>query len=181
MGVTLAHTLVLGGRRSGKSRYAEGLVTASDLSPIYLATAEAGDDEMAERIAGHRARRGDGWKTIEEPLDLAEALASAAGEGRMVLVDCLTLWLSNLMQAGRDIDDATGALLATLGAASGPVILVSNEVGSGIVPMNALARRYADAQGILNQRVAAAIPRVVLMAAGIPLQIKPSSPPEVPS
>lgn len=167
--------LVLGARRSGKSRFAEDLVTASGRSLVYIATAEAGDDEMAERIAHHRARRGDGWQTIEEPLELPQAVGLAVGHDRIVLVDCLTLWLSNLMQAERAIDSAIESLLATLESAAGPVILVSNEVGAGIVPMNALARRYADAQGFLNQRVAASVDRVVLMTAGIPLQIKPSA------
>lgn len=170
------HILVLGARRSGKSRFAEGLATASSRSLVYIATAEAGDDEMAERIAQHRARRGDGWQTIEEPLELPAALGSVVGPERVVLVDCLTLWLSNLMQAERAIGSAIESLLATLESAAGPAILVSNEVGAGIVPMNALARRYADAQGFLNQRVAASVDRVVLMTAGIPLQIKPSAP-----
>lgn len=174
-----AHVLVLGGRRSGKSRFAEGLVTASGLSAVYVATAEAGDDEMAERIANHRAGRGNGWQTIEEPLELARALGSAVGHDRIVLVDCLTLWLSNLMEAGREIDPAVESLLVALKSAAGPVIFVSNEVGAGIVPMSALARRYADAQGVLNQRVAASVDRVVLMTAGIALQIKPFAPHEV--
>jgi adenosylcobinamide kinase / adenosylcobinamide-phosphate guanylyltransferase len=173
------HVLVLGGRRSGKSRFAEDLAVLSGRSAVYIATAEAGDDEMAERIAHHRARRGDGWRTIEEPLELPVALGSVAGQDRIVLVDCLTLWLANLMQAGRAIDPAVDSLLAALESAAGLVILVSNEVGAGIVPMTPLARRYADAQGFLNQRVAAAVDRVVLMTAGIPLQIKPSAVHEV--
>lgn len=174
------HTLVLGGRRSGKSRFAEDLVTASGLvEAVYVATAEAGDAEMAERIADHRARRGSAWRTVEEPLELADAIAAHAGSGRFVLVDCLTLWLANLMQAGRDIAAATAAMVAALEEAAGPTVLVSNEVGGGIVPMDPLARRYADAQGILNQKVAASVDRVVLMTAGIPLQIKPTTPTRV--
>ncbi len=170
-----AHLLVIGARRSGKSRYAEACVAESGLTPVYIATAEPGDDEMAERIAMHRRQRGDAWRTIEEPLDLPAALVAAVGPDRIVLVDCLTLWLSNLMHAGRDIDASVDALLAALDAASGPAILVSNEVGAGIVPANALSRLYADAQGILNQKVAATVSRVVLMTAGIPLQIKPAA------
>ncbi|MEP0320861.1 bifunctional adenosylcobinamide kinase/adenosylcobinamide-phosphate guanylyltransferase [Bauldia litoralis] len=170
------HLLIVGGQRSGKSRHAEACVAESGLSPVYIATAQAGDGEMAERIATHRARRGPDWHTIEEPLDLPEALAAAASPRSIVLVDCLTLWLSNLMHGERDIETATDALLASLADAAGPVVLVSNEVGSGIIPANPLSRRYADAQGVLNQTVAASVPRVVLMAAGIPLQIKPASP-----
>ena len=168
------HVLVLGGQRSGKSRFAEGLIAGCGLSPVYIATAEAGDGEMAARVADHRQRRGSGWRTVEEPLALPATLAAEAGEGRAVLVDCLTLWLSNLMAAGRDIDVETDALIAALTAAAGPVVIVANEVGSGIMPANALARRFADAHGILNQRVAATVGRVVLMAAGLPVSIKPA-------
>jgi adenosylcobinamide kinase / adenosylcobinamide-phosphate guanylyltransferase len=167
------HVLILGGQRSGKSRTAEALALKGGRSPIYLATATAGDREMAERIAVHRARRGDVWRTVEEPLDLPAVLAGLATPERIVVVDCLTLWLSNLVHAERNIDVETDRLVETLAEARGPAILVSNEVGSGIVPANALARRFADAQGILNQRVAATVGRVILMAAGIPLQIKP--------
>ena len=168
--------LLLGARRSGKSRHAEAFVMESGLSPVYVATAEAGDDEMAERIAAHRSRRGPAWRTMEEPLDLPGAIAVAAVPGSIVLVDCLTLWLSNLMHAGRDIDAAGTRLISALGDAAAPVVLVSNEVGAGIVPLNALSRLYADEQGILNQRVAASVARVVLMVAGIPLQVKPGQP-----
>jgi adenosylcobinamide kinase / adenosylcobinamide-phosphate guanylyltransferase len=174
------HVLVLGGQRSGKSRFAEDLARASGLSRVYLATAEAGDDEMTDRIAAHRARRGKDWQTVEEPLDVPAALASVVGADRIVVLDCLTLWLANLMQADRDVEASVAALLSALASAVGGAILVSNEVGAGIMPTNALARRYADAQGILNQRVAACVDRVVLMAAGIPLQIKPASSAGVP-
>lgn len=163
---------VLGGQRSGKSRYAEGLVIASGLAPVYLATATAGDDEMATRIAMHRARRGVAGRTVEEPLDLPSAMLRESGPGFHVLADCLTVWLSNLMEAERDIDAEGDALVAALARVTGPVVLVSNEVGLGIVPDNALARRYADALGILNQKVAAACDRVILMAAGLPLVLK---------
>ncbi|KAB2853799.1 MAG: bifunctional adenosylcobinamide kinase/adenosylcobinamide-phosphate guanylyltransferase, partial [Bauldia sp.] len=141
---------------------------------VYIATAEAGDGEMAARVADHRQRRGSGWRTVEEPLALPATLAAEAGEGRAVLVDCLTLWLSNLMAAGRDIDVETDALIAALTAAAGPVVIVANEVGSGIMPANALARRFADAHGILNQRVAATVGRHQHDAAGLPVSIKPA-------
>jgi len=171
--------LVLGGQRSGKSRFAEELIAKSRLTPVYLATATAGDGEMAERIARHRNRRGEGWRTVEEPLDLAGTLQREARDGQAVLVECLTLWLSNLMGAGRDIDAETATLVAALTATQGAVVLVSNEVGGGIVPDNRLARRYADALGTLNQRVAAAVDQVVLVAAGQPLLLKPTPQPEI--
>lgn len=168
-------TLVLGGARSGKSAYAENLLPArAGGRAVYLATATAGDDEMAERIAAHRARRGDGWETIEEPLDLAAALrrADALADGAGVLVDCLTLWLTNLMAEGADIGRARARLVATIAALRGPVLLVANEVGLGIVPDNALARRFRDHAGRLNQAVAATAERVVFIAAGLPLILK---------
>jgi adenosylcobinamide kinase/adenosylcobinamide-phosphate guanylyltransferase len=164
-------TLILGGARSGKSAYAEALIDAG----LYLATAEPGDAEMADRIAQHRARRGPGWTTVEAPLDLAEALAAHARADRPILVDCLTLWLSNLMLQDRDVDAATSALIDGLPRLAGPVVFVSNEVGLGIVPDNALARRFRDAAGRLNQAVAAACQHVVLIAAGMPLVLKPKA------
>jgi adenosylcobinamide kinase/adenosylcobinamide-phosphate guanylyltransferase len=164
-------TLVLGGARSGKSRHAEALIAARGPG-LYLATAEAGDAEMTERIAEHRARRGAGWTTVEEPLELAATLARHAAADRPILVDCLTLWLSNVMLAGRDLDAATGGLIAALPALAGPVVFVSNEVGLGIVPENALARRFRDAAGRLNQAVGAACQQVMLVAAGLPLVLK---------
>jgi adenosylcobinamide kinase/adenosylcobinamide-phosphate guanylyltransferase len=170
-----AHVLVVGGRRSGKSRFAEGLVLGSGLSPVYIATATAGDREMAERIAVHQAQRGAAWRTLEAPVLLADALSGVAVTGQAVLVDCLTLWLANLMEAGLDVASETAALIEALGAATAPVVIVANEVGLGIVPDNALARRYSDAHGILNQRVAGAVGRVVLMSAGLPLLLKPST------
>ncbi len=174
-----AHVLVVGGQRSGKSRYAERLVAASAYAPVYLAVATPGDDEMAARIAAHRGRRETHWRTIEEPLEIAAVLARESRADTVVLVECLTLWLSNLMGAARDIDAANDGLIDALERAGGPVVLVSNEVGSGIMPDNALARRYADALGTLNQRVAAVATRVVLVAAGQPLVLKPSRQPEV--
>ena len=166
-------TLVLGGQRSGKSRYAERLVVESGLARIYLATATAGDGEMAERIAAHRDRRNGEWTTVEEPIDLPGAVERLARPDAVVLVDCLTLWLNNLYAAERSIETESDRLLATLGRLAGPVVLVSNEVGSGIIPANDLARAYADALGTLNQRVAAAVSRVVLVVAGLPLVLKP--------
>ena len=164
-------TLVLGGAHSGKSRYAEWLITAYPQPWIYVATAEARDDEMAERIAAHRARRDAGWQTVEAPHDLAAAL-EAAPAGAAMLVDCLTLWLSNLMQPGFDIEAQTARLQEALAGRAGPTVLVSNEVGLGIVPDNALARRFRDLQGILNQRLAAQATRVVMMVAGLPIPVK---------
>lgn len=163
---------VLGGARSGKSVMAERFVRRVGGDAIYIATAQAWDDEMADRIARHRADRGDGWATVEAPLDLPQALAAAAQPGRAVLVDCLTLWLSNLMLAEQDIDAASDALAAAVFAARCPVAMVSNEVGLGIVPDNALARRFRDAQGRLNQRMAAAADVVIFCAAGLPLVMK---------
>jgi adenosylcobinamide kinase/adenosylcobinamide-phosphate guanylyltransferase len=165
-------TLVLGGARSGKSRYAETLIEEAAPEALYLATAEALDDEMSERIRHHRARRGARWTTREAPLDLAAALIEGAQPGRPVLVDCLTLWLSNLLMAGRDVEAAIAELLETLPRLAGPAVLVANEVGLGIVPDNALARAFRDHAGRLNQRVAAAAQRVVFVAAGLPLVLK---------
>ncbi len=164
--------LVLGGQRSGKSRYAEQLVTASGGARVYVATAAAGDEEMAQRIAGHQNRRGSGWRTVEEPLDLPRAIVHEAGDGFHVLVDCLTIWVSNLMGAGRDIEAETTRLVEALREARGDVVLVSGEVGLGVIPDNVLARRYADALGLVNQRVAEVADRVVLVAAGLPLVLK---------
>jgi adenosylcobinamide kinase / adenosylcobinamide-phosphate guanylyltransferase len=163
-------TLVLGGARSGKSRHAESLITAGPPPWAYVATAEPLDDEMTARIAAHRARRGAGWRDIEAPRDLAGALAGIGSDA--VLVDCLTLWLSNLMLADADIEAETARLEAALARIAAPVVLVSNEVGFGIVPDNALARRFRDAQGRLNQRIAARADCVVLMVAGLPLVVK---------
>jgi adenosylcobinamide kinase/adenosylcobinamide-phosphate guanylyltransferase len=164
--------LVTGGARSGKSALAEGL--AAELGPhrVYIATAVAGDAEMAARIAAHRDRRGAGWTTLEAPHELVEALA-ATDDGRPRLVDCLTLWLSNLMLGERDWRAAGDALVAALAAQASPVVLVTNEVGGGIVPENALGRAFRDAAGHLNQSVAAAADDVFLVVAGLPLRLKP--------
>jgi len=167
-----AVTLILGGARSGKSRFAEGLIAASPGPWVYLATGEAGDAEMAARIRHHRERRGEGWRTVEEPLDLARALGRSAGEGRVILVDCLTLWISNLMAAGRDVALETERLIAALPGISMPIVFVSNEVGLGIVPDNALAREFRDEAGRVNQAIATAANRVYFIAAGLPLVMK---------
>ncbi|HTC02382.1 MAG TPA: bifunctional adenosylcobinamide kinase/adenosylcobinamide-phosphate guanylyltransferase [Xanthobacteraceae bacterium] len=169
-------TLVLGGARSGKSRYGEGLIAA--LPPpwqppwAYVATAEARDAEMAERITAHRARRGPQWRTVEAPRDLAAALADC--RTTPVLVDCLTLWLSNHMLADANIEQEMARLEAALAAAKTPVVLIANEVGSGIVPDHPLGRKFRDLQGVLNQRMAARADRVVLVVAGLPLALKGS-------
>jgi adenosylcobinamide kinase/adenosylcobinamide-phosphate guanylyltransferase len=170
-------SLVLGGARSGKSTHAERMVTGSlhggaPQAALYIATAQAGDVEMATRIMAHRTRRGANWTTIEEPLKLDEALASAAGQGRPVLVDCLTLWLSNVMLGGGDVDESTDDLVRAVDDLSVPVVFVSNEVGLGIVPDTPLGRTFRDAQGRLNMRMADRADRVILMTAGLPLTLK---------
>lgn len=164
-------TFVLGGVRSGKSAFAERLVEARGPG-LFLATAEAGDAEMQDRIRRHRERRGSSWTTIEEPLDIVSVLKANATLQRPVLVDCLTLWLSNVMEGEDDWETVVATLVAALAALPGPVVLVSNEVGLGIVPENPLARAFADAAGCMNQRVAAAADRVVLVAAGLPTVLK---------
>lgn len=171
-----AVTLVLGGARSGKSRHAEALVRDSGAPPwTYIATAQAFDDEMRERIARHKADRaetgGCGWVTLDAPFDLPEALRRADAAAP-VLVDCLTLWLTNLMLAERDLPAAADSLCEALAERRSPSVLVANEVGLGIVPDNALARRFRDEAGRLNQRLAALAGRVVFVAAGLPLRLK---------
>jgi adenosylcobinamide kinase/adenosylcobinamide-phosphate guanylyltransferase len=164
-------TLVLGGARSGKSSYAEGLISALPRPWAYVATAEAFDEEMRQRIAHHQARRGPDWVQYETPLDIAATLSGDAAD-QPCLVDCLTLWLSNLMHAERDIARETSALVDALSKRSAPCIMVSNEVGLGIVPDNALARRFRDEAGWLNQRIAADADCVVFVAAGLPMTLK---------
>jgi len=186
----MSATLILGGARSGKSALAERLARESGKEVVYLATAHAGDGEMGARIAHHRARRPAHWITLEEPLALAALLRRECTAGRLLLVDCLTLWLTNLMLCGELCGDAPlpeagelllparfeqerAALLALLDAGlPGELVLVSNEVGMGIVPLGALSRRFADEAGRLNQDVAARAGRVILVAAGLPLVLK---------
>jgi adenosylcobinamide kinase/adenosylcobinamide-phosphate guanylyltransferase len=165
-------SLVLGGARSGKSRWAENLAASGAGAPVYLATAEARDREMRERIERHRERRGELWRTIEEPVDIREVLARERAPDRVVLVDCLTLWLSNLMAAERDVENEIERLLRCLDDPAGPIVFVSNEVGMGIVPTNELARNFRDHAGLLNQKVAAKAALVVFIAAGLPLSLK---------
>jgi adenosylcobinamide kinase / adenosylcobinamide-phosphate guanylyltransferase len=162
-------SLVLGGARSGKSAYAERQITALPPPWLYCAPAEPIDSEMRERIAHHRALRGPGWQTAEEPLGIAPLIQSSTSP---VLVDCLTLWLTNLMLAQRDIESETAKLLAAIRAAHAPIVLVSNEVGLGIVPANALARKFCDHAGRLNQALASIASRVVFMVAGLPMVLK---------
>ncbi len=181
----MTRTLVFGGARSGKSAYAEQLALASGKEVLYIATARAGDGEMATRIQHHRQRRPAAWATLEEPLALGEALLRHCAPQRLVLVDCLTLWLSNLMFSGAaeypDVGDiALPALfhqqrqhfLEALETVAGDLVLVSNEVGMGIVPYGAISRAFSDEAGRLNQAVAAACERAVLIAAGLPLVLK---------
>ena len=165
-------TLVLGGARSGKSRYAERMVENVASGGTYCATAEPGDAEMAERIAAHRTRRGPFWRTVEEPLALAAVIAGETTGERALLVDCLTLWLSNLLLAGKSVDEEAARLCNELRLAAGPIVLVANEVGLGLVPQMPLGRQFRDAAGRLNQEVAALADRVVFIAAGLPLVLK---------
>jgi adenosylcobinamide kinase/adenosylcobinamide-phosphate guanylyltransferase len=169
-------TLVLGGARSGKSRHAEALVTATGLRPVYLATAEVGDEDMAARVERHRRRRGSAWTTVEEPLEVVDAMVSHAARDACVLVDCLTLWLASLLWHERDPEREVAALVAAIGSLAGPVVLVSNEVGMSVHPETPLGRAFRDHQGLCNQAVAEACERVVLVVAGLPLALKPAAP-----
>lgn len=163
--------LVLGGASSGKSAHAESLVMATGKPRIYLATAQAFDAEMKQKIAAHRSQRGPDWTTVECPLDLAAALANCTGD-QVVLLDCATLWLTNILLAERDVPHEEDNLLRALGNCRAPVVVVSNEVGHGIVPDNALSRQFRTAQGRLNQKLAAAADRVVFVTAGLPQVLK---------
>lgn len=166
--------LVLGGARSGKSRYAQQLAEQQWPHPVYLATAEVTDDEMAARIAQHRATRGARWQCIEEPLDLAAVLNRAAAQGDGVLVECLTVWLANVLvkEGEQGVEMRQKALLKMLRRRQGDIILVSNEVGLGIVPEYPLGRQFRDLAGWLNQAIAAEADTVVFIAAGLPLILK---------
>lgn len=179
-----ASVLVLGGARSGKSGVAQRLVEARVASggrdPVFIATAQAHDAEMETRIAAHAAARDTRWRTIDAPFDLVGILEAAARPERILLVDCLTLWLSNLMLRGDDVAAMSSALASLVPRLQASAVFVSNEVGGGIVPENALARRFRDAQGRLNQAMAAACDTVVLVTAGLPLVLKPRPPLAVP-
>ena len=165
-------TFILGGARSGKSRHAQQLTEAAASGRVLIATAQALDDEMAARIQRHIEDRDESWTTIEEPLNICDRLLRGIDQNHAVLVDCLTLWLSNLMHAGLDVDADTKRLVQTLEKVSHPLTLVSNEVGMGIVPASRIGRDFRDLQGQLNQAVAAVCDRVEFVAAGIPLTLK---------
>ncbi len=174
-GKNFRHALILGGARSGKSSYAMELAANFPQPRLYLATADAGDEEMAARIAQHRRERGESWDTREVPLNLAEAIARAQGGYQVILADCLTMWLTNWLikgGEGADLKALVGELVAALEQASTPTILVSNEVGSGIVPDNPLAREFRDRAGWLHQQLARVADLVVLVVAGLPMTLK---------
>lgn len=164
--------LVLGGARSGKSSYALQRAEATDGPHVFIATAEIFDDEMHDRIARHREERGPHWTTVEAPLDIINAILARRGQGGVLLIDCLTLWTSNLMLAKHDIEQATQALCDALSGHDAHVILVANEVGLGIVPENRLARAFRDAAGRMNQAIARTVDEVIFVAAGLPMQLK---------
>lgn len=168
--------LVIGGARSGKTRFAQRQAEAAGRPCVLIATAEPFDDEMRDRIARHVAERGPSWRTIEAPRDLRGALLQAATPDQIVVVDCLTVWLGNLMHADDDVDAACTSLMDTIPSLRGPVIFVSNEVGTGIVPEHRAGRIFRDAQGRLNQRLGAICDTVVFVSAGLPTVLKPASP-----
>lgn len=166
--------LVLGGARSGKSAYAQARAETLNGRLIYIATAQAFDAEMVDRIARHQADRDTRWTTVEEPLDLPATIMANSRQDTVVLVDCLTLWASNLLLAEQDLAPAMHALTKSVRGCQGPLILVANEVGLGIVPDNALARQFRDYAGSINQAAAAAAGEVVMMFAGLPMTVKPA-------
>jgi len=165
-------TLILGGARSGKSAHALSLAESGGARRVFIATAEALDGEMADRITRHQTDRGVGWTTIEEPLDLVDAMSKAGRSGDVCLVDCLTLWLSNMMHHDLDIEHETARLCSAITDHPQPIILVSNEVGLGLVPETPLGRRFRDAQGRLNQDLARICGTVQFIAAGLPITLK---------
>lgn len=172
---TFETTLVLGGASSGKSNIAEQMCMAQDLPRIYVATAQVYDDEMRAKVDAHKIERGAEWTTLEVPLDVAAALNDAPA-GHIILLDCLTMWLTNHMLDEADIDAQTDRLISALQTCASPVVIVSNEVGQGIVPENALARRFRIAQGVLNRKIAATTPRVIGVMAGLPFALKGTLP-----
>lgn len=164
-------TLIIGGQRSGKSAHAEGLI--GNVQPaVYVATGEVRDDEMAERVALHQERRGDNWITAEEPVDLGRALLEHNQTGRPILVDSLAMWVANLIEEGYDLETELFGLVDALERLTSPVVLVSDEVGLGVIPNNALARSFVDELGYVNQSLAGRADRVVFVAAGLPLPLK---------
>ncbi len=173
--MTLETTLVFGGARSGKSRFAEKLVLDTGLIPVYLATGRAMDEEMQERIAEHQERRGENWTTIEEPLAVFDALRQESRAGRVMLVDCITLWITNLMMAEANVIRECETLCDYLRETTVPTVVVSNETGLGVVPENAMAREFNDLAGRVNQMLAEACSNVFLVAAGLPLTLKQAS------
>lgn len=168
----MSSVFVIGGARSGKSRYAQERAEATGLSPVFIATAQAFDDEMRNRIDRHQADRGGTWRTVEAPIELARAIRTHNAPDKVILVDCLTLWVTNLMLSDQDIVEAMSDLADAIATAQGDIIIVSNEVGCGIVPENALARRFRDEAGRINQQVAATAHEVQLVSAGLTLQLK---------
>ncbi|WP_296429553.1 bifunctional adenosylcobinamide kinase/adenosylcobinamide-phosphate guanylyltransferase [Yoonia sp.] len=164
-------TLVLGGAASGKSAFAENLILRASDCPTYIATAQVYDDEMAQKVARHRDMRGTSWHTVEEPVEVAAAMRTAPS-GQPILIDCATLWLTNLILGDFDVAAYSKILLEAAASTKNPVVIVSNEVGQGIVPDNALARQFRNAQGILNQQIALQAELVVAVMAGLPLSLK---------
>ena len=165
-------TFVLGGARSGKSSFAENHVLKSGLDPVYLATGRAFDDEMVDRIEAHRSRRGERWITVEEPLAMVDALSQSAYDGRIILVDCLTLWVTNLMMAEANVDTELRGLVAYLTETPVPIVFVSNEVGQGVIPENRMAREFVDLSGLVHQEIARAANHVYFVTAGLPQKLK---------
>ena len=164
--------MILGGARSGKSRFAETILSSSRRKLVYIATGRAMDEEMSERIAAHKDRRGSAWETVEEPLALVDAIRNSAHPGRAILVDCLTLWLTNLMMADASVDKEVVDLVRYLEGVDVPVVLVSNETNLGVVPDNAMARRFVDHCGVMNQKIASMAGTVYGVTAGLPMQLK---------
>lgn len=166
---------IIGGARSGKSSYAESLARNSGSDVIYIATAQAYDDEMQRRIQQHKNQRPGAWVTVEEPIEISDVIRNESAVNNCLLIDCLTLWVTNLLSADKNITDYKDRLVEALGCVKGDIILVSNETGMGVVPLGELTRRYCDEAGWLHQKIAALADQVILMVAGIPVVIKPVS------